>query len=63
MFSGAEIPRPIITYPTEFTWISAKKLNQHVRKSLCPIEILSFDLVMLCQPKRNIKKSENRKGQ
>ena len=41
MFSGAKIPRPIINYPLDFTWITARIFNnQHVRKRLCRTEIL-----------------------
>ena len=62
MFSGAKMPRFIITYPIGFTWITAKISNKHqVRKSLCPTEMLSVELIMFFQPKRDIKQSKNRK--
>ena len=39
MFSGAKIPGPTMTYPLEFTWVSAKiSKKQLVRKSSCPTE-------------------------
>ena len=56
MFPIVKIPRPFITYLLEFTWIFAKNSNkQHVRKSVCPLEILWVQLIMFFQPKRDIK--------
>ena len=64
MFSRANFQRPTIVYPLELTWIIAKNLNkQHVRKSLCPTEMLWVKLIMFFQPERNIKQSINKKGQ
>ena len=64
MFSGAEKPRPNINSPLEFTWMTAKFLNkQHVRKNVCPTEMLWVELIMFFQPQYNIKQSRNRKGQ
>ena len=56
MFSGAKIQRRAITYPLEFTWITAKKSNKlHLGKCLCQSEMLLVDLLMLFQPERILK--------
>ena len=45
MFSGAKFPGTVITYPLEFTWITAKISNkQLVRKSLTPTVLLWIEL-------------------
>ena len=57
MFFRAKIQRPVITYPLHFTSITEKKNsnNEHVRKSLCPTEILWVELLFLFQPESNQK--------
>ena len=57
MLSEFKIPNHFITYPLEFTCIIAKKKSkkQHVRKNLCPCEMLWVKLIMLFQPEHNIK--------
>ena len=47
MISGAKILRPTITFPFEFTWITAGIYNKHVRKSLCLTEMLWIELITL----------------
>ena len=37
--------------------------KQHVKKSLCPTEMLWVELIMFFQQQRNIKQSKNRNGQ
>ena len=42
---------------------SAKTFNkQHVRKGLCPSDMLWVELIIFFQPERNIKHSKNRNG-
>ena len=56
MFSGSKIPKPIITYPLDFTWIITKISNECVKKkSLCPTEMSWIELTIFFQPERNIK--------
>ena len=56
MFSGVKVPGPVITYPLDFTWTVAKTSNkEHVRKTLCPSEILLSELIMFLQPEYNMK--------
>ena len=65
MFSGAKITRPNITYPFELTWVTAKFSNkQHVRKSLCPTDILWVELISFNNSNViYVKHNSNRKGQ
>ena len=63
-FFGAKFPGPNITYPLEFTWITAKISNKWlVRKSLGPTEKLWVELIIFFQADRNVKQSKKRKGQ
>ena len=51
MLYGAKIPGPTITHPLEFTWITTKMFNkQHVRKILCPTEMLWVEQTMFFPP-------------
>ena len=53
-FSGPKFLGHIITYPLEFTWITAKTYNkQLVGRSLGPTEMLWVELKMFFQPERN----------
>ena len=62
MLSGAKILRPNKTYSLEFIWITAKYFyKQHIRKFLCPTEMLWVELIMIFQPKRNIKQTKKGK--
>ena len=56
MFCGAKVPRPIITYPIDFTLITAEISNkQHVRKKLCPTEMSWVEPIMFFLPEHKKK--------
>ena len=62
MYSGTKILRPIITYPLEFTRITAEISNkQNVIKSSCPSKMLWVELIMFFQPERNKNRVIKRK--
>ena len=63
MFSGAEIPKPIITCLFDFIWITAEiSSKQLVIKSLYPTEMLWVELKKFFQSERNKNGLEQEKS-